>query len=128
MWPHPAAAFGRPVTRSVYGITVTRGNSRPWALSTLRGPGCSLTHRAARRSQPAKALCVGEQLQPTPPCAAGQRLVLKRVAGHPLPGAFDGHPQVDLFVLVACEAGAELMVQLCRDFFRKRPAQDRQSE
>src|SRR5674476_496123 len=112
----------------VYGNTVTWRNSRPWALSTLRGPGRAITHRAARRAQPAKALRVGEQFQPAPPSATGQRLVLKRVAGHALPGAFDGHPQVDVLVLVTGETVAELKVQSCRDLFRKRPAQNRQGE
>jgi len=51
---------------SIYGDTVTWRNSRPWALSTLRGPGRAITNRAARRAQPAKAPRVGEQLQPRP--------------------------------------------------------------
>ena len=52
--------------RSIYGDTVTWRNSRPWALSTLRGPGRAITNRAARWAQPAKAPRVGEQLQPRP--------------------------------------------------------------
>src|SRR5450759_2821177 len=66
LWPPLAAASGRPVAGSIYGDTVTWRNSRPWALSTLRGPGRAITNRAARWAQPAKAPRVGEQLQPRP--------------------------------------------------------------
>ena len=45
---------------------MTWRTSRPWALSTLRGPGRAITNRAARWAQPAKAPRVGEQLQPRP--------------------------------------------------------------
>ena len=45
---------------------MTWRNIRPWALSTLRGPGRAITNRAARWAQPAKAPRVGEQLQPRP--------------------------------------------------------------
>src|SRR5450756_736625 len=64
VWARSARPPHVPVERSIYGDTVTWRNSRPWALSTLRGPGRAITNRAARRAQPAKAPRVGEQLQP----------------------------------------------------------------
>ena len=66
VWARSARPPHVPVERSIYGDTVTWRNSRPWALSTLRGPGRAITNRPARRAQPAKAPRVGEQLQPRP--------------------------------------------------------------
>jgi hypothetical protein len=63
-WVAPSERF--TVWGSIYGDTVTWRNSRPWALSTLRGPGRAITNRAACRAQSAKAPRVGEQLQPRP--------------------------------------------------------------
>jgi len=96
------------------------------------GPGQAVRHPCELLSrlfpEPAQALGFGEQLQPAAPNATWQRLPGICPHGHTLTGAVDGHPQVDLPVVVTGAAATKLASELFGGCFREVPAQNRPVE